>query len=64
MSERMIYFTAGTVLFLAGAIAGGAATAWIVKIGTRKAMEEIKRLHLALLTENSVLRKSLDAYLK
>jgi hypothetical protein len=57
MNERWAFF-------LAGAITGGALVGWIVKSGARRAMAEIQRLHLAVLAENSVLRKSLDAFTK
>lgn len=52
------------VFFIMGAMFGGLVTGLIVRAGARRAMEEIKRLHLAVLAENSVLRRSLDAFTK
>jgi hypothetical protein len=50
--------------FILGILAGSIVTGLIVRAGARRAMEEIKRIHLAVLAENSVLRRSLDAFTK
>jgi hypothetical protein len=50
--------------FILGILAGSIVTGLIVRAGARRAIDEIKRIHLAVLAENSVLRRSLDAFTK